>query len=101
MIWTFGLVVPFLVFFALARFRVTARRRALPHVQVPSDAAPLRATGSSRQNMVAIEPASFPLDALRDTMKLDDTNLFAPLHVALVDLIRHGRCLEVHAPSLF
>jgi len=101
MIWTFGLVVPFLVFFALARFRVRARRRALPHVEVPSDAAPLRATSSSRQNIVAIEPASSPLDALRDAMKQGDTNIFAPLHVALVDLIRHGRRLEVHTPGLF
>jgi len=50
--------------------------------------------------MLVVKDTKSSFDALRTAMKLDDTNLFVPLRVALVDLIGLGRRLEVYTLCL-
>jgi len=71
-------------------------------LQTPHPAAPIRVLESTSQTGNTIEVALAGLsafDKLRDAMKEDDTNLFAPLQVALTDLVRLGRSLEARCSS--
>jgi len=106
MIWAIRLIAPFLVFIALARLRSRVKPRTPPLVQghsEPDDAtrvATLEAPEPITQTESVAEDFKSTFDVLRDAMNLDDANLFTPLQAALVDLIGHGRRLEVSTSHL-
>jgi len=102
MIWALGLIAPFLVFAALINFRVRAKRRALHPIQVQVElceatqqVAPPGGAGATQQTTSTIKNAQPALQELRRLMEEDDAKLFVPLQVALIELIKVGRSLQV------
>jgi len=60
---------------------------------------PLPSEDTTPQHTPVAEVTSSSFDVLRAAMKVGDTNLFAPLGVALVNLVKAGRCIEVRTVS--
>ena len=107
MIWALEFIAPLLVFVALFDFRARARRRALRPVQVQSEvhdaadqALPREAPEPTPQTEPVIGDTKLAFDELRRAMDNDGPELFAPLLVALTNLVRVGRSLEVQAHLL-
>jgi len=64
------------------------------HPDVIPQPAPIGALEPAPLEPTAIEVTHSNFDKLRDAMEEDGANLFAPLQVALVDLVALGRSLE-------
>ena len=102
MIWALGLIAPFLAFVALINFRVNAKRRALPPVQIEStlrDHTPPVATPEIPEDAPETSPnvdvSNAAVEKLRGTMEDGDENIFVVLQVALDEVVRAGHSLEV------
>jgi len=97
------LIAPLLVFVALMRCRANAKRRTLrlfltqggPDSESAVHAAPLDELDSTSQAEPVLEDGQSGFEELRGAMEHGDVDLFAPLRVALVDLVRVGRSLGV------
>ena len=107
MIWALGLIAPFLVFAALIGLRTKAKSRALHLIQAESErrdnahpAAPPEAPEAVTRAAPVAEDNWSAFDRLRGAMGSGDASLFAPLQIALVELVRVGRTLEVRTPFL-
>ena len=107
MIWALSLIAPLIAFVALMKFGVKPKRRALPPVQEAVDphddrypvATPEVPEAVTKNAPVIYDPNSV-FDKLRGAMDGGDTSLFAPLQIALDELVRVCRSLEVHMPRL-
>ena len=64
------------------------------HPDVMHLPAPIGTLEPAPQKATAVEVIRSSFDKLRDAMEEDGANLFAPLQVALVDLVGLGRSLE-------
>ena len=100
--WALLSIVPLLVFVALTGLRKRVRRQTLRPVPIqsePDDATspvvPQEARESTSKVIPVEEDIQLAFDRLRGAMEGGDANLFAPLQVALVNLIRIGRIFEV------
>jgi len=107
MIWALGLFAPFLVFVALIDFRMKTKRRALRTAQVESKQRDDTLPGATPEvPEIVTKPAPIVddtnsvFDDLRCAMEGDSENLFVPLEVALVELVRVGRSLKVYTLNL-
>ena len=102
MIWTFTSIAPLLVFTALIGFLERARRRALPHTRLRNELhgnAPPAAPSESTERITRMKPANHitqsAFHVLQAVMERGNEDLFAPLQIALVDLVRVGHSIEV------